>query len=163
GGPGEDDRLVPGQQGGGRRKMVGTWRRTWSGPHQLDAVRGPAAAAEGVATQDSPRPPDFAARRGAVRIDAGSSVRPRRLLFINQAYGPDPAPTAQHLTDLAEALAAEGHDVHVVCSRGGYRERGTRPPRHEIHNGVTIHRVDATALGRKSTLTRMADYLSFYA
>jgi glycosyltransferase involved in cell wall biosynthesis len=143
--------------------MVATWRRTWSGPHQLDAVRGPAAAAEGVATQESPRPPDQAARRGSVRIDAGSSVRPRRLLFINQYYWPDHASTAQHLTDLAEGLAAEGHEVHVVCSRGGYRERGTRPPRHEVHNGVTIHRVDATALGRKSTLTRMTDYLSFYA
>ena len=125
-------------------------------------MRGASAAAEGVATQDSPRLPDRLARRGSVRIDAGSSVPPRRLLFINQYYWPDHASTAQHLTDLAEGLAAQGHDIHVVCSRGGYRERGDRPPRVEEHNGVTIHRVDATSLGRKSTLTRMSDYLSFY-
>ena len=142
--------------------MVETWRRIWAGPHQLDAVRGASAAAEGVATQDSPRPPDSPARRGSVRIDAGSSVRPQRLLFINQYYWPDHASTAQHLTDLAESLAAEGHEVQVVCSRGGYRDGSSRPPRHEVHNGVTVHRVDATSLGRRNTLTRMTDYLSFY-
>ena len=142
--------------------MVEPWRRIWAGPHQLDAVRGASAAAEGVATQDSPRPPDMPARRGTVRIDAGSSVHSQRLLFINQYYWPDHASTAQHLTDLAEGLVAEGHDVHVVCSRGGYRDGSARPPRHEVHNGVTIHRVDATSLGRRSTLTRMSDYLSFY-
>jgi glycosyltransferase involved in cell wall biosynthesis len=142
--------------------MVETWRRTWTGPHQLEAVRGASTAAEGVATQESPRPPDQAARRGSIRIDAGSSVPPRRLLFINQYYWPDHASTAQHLTDLAESLAAQGHDVHVVCSRGGYREGASRLLRHEVHNRVTIHRVDATALGRRNTVTRMTDYLSFY-
>ncbi len=34
---------------------------------------------------------------------------------------------------------------------------------YEIHQGVHIHRVRATSLGRRSSFTRMADYLSFYA
>src|SRR5262249_51197954 len=63
---------------------------------------------------------------------------------------------------LVEALAAEGYECHVLCSQGGYRTREARRPRLEIHNGVRIHRVPATALGRRSTWTRMADYLSFY-
>ncbi|WZO99257.1 glycosyltransferase family 4 protein [Isosphaeraceae bacterium EP7] len=99
--------------------------------------------------------------RGVVSA-ASHGEGPRRLLFINQYYWPDHASTAQHLTDLAEHLAAQGHDCHVLCSQGGYKPGEPRSPRSETHNGVHIHRVPATALGRKSTLTRMLDYLSFY-
>ena len=96
---------------------------------------------------------DRAATQGAL---------PRKLLFINQYYWPDHASTAQHLNDLAEHLAARGHDVHVLCGRGAYRAGLDRPPLRETRNGVTIHRVPTTSLGRRSTLTRMVDYLSFY-
>jgi glycosyltransferase involved in cell wall biosynthesis len=100
------------------------------------------------------------------RSEGSESTRfeaePARLLFINQYYWPDHASTAQHLTDLAESLAERGHDVHVLCSRGAYREGAPRPPAQEKRNGVEIHRVEATSLGRKNTLTRMTDYLSFY-
>ena len=143
--------------------MVKPWRRIWTGPHQAKTlVPDASAAADGLASQDSPSPSDRAAGRGPIRIDSGSSARPQRLLFINQYYWPDHASTAQHLADLAEGLASRGHEVHVVCSRGGYREGTPRPPRSESHNGVSIHRVDATSLGRRNTLTRMVDYLSFY-
>ena len=98
----------------------------------------------------------------SIRIDAVPAPTRRRILFLNQYYWPDHASTAQHLADLAEGLAAEGHDVHVVCSRGGYRQGTPRPPRREEHRGVSIHRVDATALGRGTTIRRMVDYLSFY-
>lgn len=91
------------------------------------------------------------------------SSSPKRLLFINQYYWPDHASTAQHLTDLAEALAAEGHECHVLCAQGGYKPGAPRPPAFEVKNGVHIHRVPATSLGRKNTLFRMTDYLSFYA
>jgi glycosyltransferase involved in cell wall biosynthesis len=85
------------------------------------------------------------------------------LLFINQYYWPDHSSTAQHLTDLAESLAAEGHEVHVLCSKRGYRPGGEAQPVHETRRGVTIHRVGATSLGRRSLWRRYADYLSFYA
>ena len=52
----------------------------------------------------------------------------RRLLFINQYYWPDHASTAQHLTDLAESLAEQGHEVHVLCAQGRYRGPADRPP-----------------------------------
>ena len=88
---------------------------------------------------------------------------PLKLLFINQYYYPDHASTAQHLTDLVETLASEGHECHVLCAQGRYKPGAPRPPAFEVHNGVHIHRVPATSLGRKNTFTRMADYLSFYA
>lgn len=97
------------------------------------------------------------------RMRHGGSDRPRRLLFVNQYYWPDHASTAQHLTDLAESLAAEGYECHVLCGQGTYRAGNARLPIAEARNGVHIHRVPATSFGRRSTLTRMADYLSFYA
>lgn len=94
--------------------------------------------------------------------DPSSSVSGKRILFINQYYWPDHASTAQHLTDLAESLAARGFECHVLCAQSRYKPGDPPPPRSEVHNGVHIHRVPATSLGRKSTLRRMVDYLSFY-
>jgi len=86
-----------------------------------------------------------------------------RLLFINQYYWPDEASTAQHLADLTGSLAAQGYECHVLCSQGSYKSGEPRPPAHEIHDRVHIHRIWATSLGRRGTWSRMTDYLSFYA
>ena len=96
------------------------------------------------------------------RSDEPSSAGVRRLLFVNQYYWPDHASTAQHLADLAESLAARGFECHVLCAQSRYGSDEPARPADEVHEGVHIHRVPATSLGRKSTLTRMADYLSFY-
>lgn len=85
-----------------------------------------------------------------------------RLLFINAHYYPDVAATAHHLTDLAEYLAARGHDVHVVTGRGKYEAGKVRAPARETRNGVHVRRVSATAFGRGSHLGRLADYATFY-
>jgi len=89
-------------------------------------------------------------------------VKGKRILFINQYYWPDCASTAQHLTDLAESMAARGFECHVLSSRSRYQPGEPRPPGHEIHEGVHVHRVPATSLGRRGTWARMTDYLSFY-
>jgi glycosyltransferase involved in cell wall biosynthesis len=94
---------------------------------------------------------------------AAVAAPPQRILFINQYYWPDHASTAQHLADLAESLAEKGHECHVLCSQSRYKPGEPRPPAHEVHRGVHIHRVPATSLGRRGTLARMTDYLSFYA
>jgi glycosyltransferase involved in cell wall biosynthesis len=86
-----------------------------------------------------------------------------RILFINQYYWPDHASTAQHLTDLAESMAARGYECHVLCSRSRYQPGEPKPPAFEVREGVRIHRVAATSLGRRGTWARMTDYLSFYA
>src|SRR5262245_25440011 len=94
------------------------------------------------------------------RADEG---RGKKILFINQYYWPDHASTAQHLSDLAESMAGRGYECHVLCSRGRYQPGEPNPPAFEVHEGVCIHRVRATSLGRRGTIARMTDYLSFYA
>ncbi len=89
--------------------------------------------------------------------------RAGRILFVNQYYWPDHASTAQHLTDLAEELAAQGHECHVLTSRNRYEPGAAQLPLHEERNGVRIHRVFATTLGRGGFWRRMTDYLTFYA
>jgi glycosyltransferase involved in cell wall biosynthesis len=86
-----------------------------------------------------------------------------RLLFVNQHYWPDFASTGQHLTDLCEHLAAEGHDVSVLCSRGAYTAGQMDVPRREVHNGVRVRRLKATSFGRSTHVGRVVDYASFYA
>ena len=105
--PGQDGRLVPGQQGPGGRQVVNT--RPGSIRPAADPGPGPTA----------PPRPRAGRRSGSTRVV--TDARPRRLLFVNQYYWPDHASTAQHLADLAEHLAARGHEVHVLCSRGGYK------------------------------------------
>jgi len=83
--------------------------------------------------------------------------------LLNQFYWPDVAATAQLLTDLGEAVVAAGHEVHVVCSRGGYGGGSVGQPQEEVRNGVRIHRVAATGLGRRRMLHRLCDYATFYA
>jgi glycosyltransferase involved in cell wall biosynthesis len=109
---------------------------------------------------------DEAGRPAGTSVPASDGVPEggrKRLLFVNQHYWPDFASTGQHLTDLCEHLAAEGHDVHVLCSRGKYLSGAMDAPRRETHNGVAIRRLDATSFGRDTHLGRTADYASFYA
>jgi glycosyltransferase involved in cell wall biosynthesis len=95
-------------------------------------------------------------------VDAANAIEGKRILFINQYYWPDCASTAQHLTDLAESMAARGLECHVLASRSRYQAGARKPSAHELHEGVHIHRVSATSLGRRGTWARMTDYLSFY-
>ena len=86
-----------------------------------------------------------------------------RILFINQCYWPDHVSTAQHLTDLAEGLAARGHEITVLCSRNPYTGGGPAFPKQEHHKGVVIHRVATLGYGKRSGIKgRMLDYLSFH-
>jgi len=82
-----------------------------------------------------------------------------RLFFVNRFYWPDEPATAQLLTDLAEALAARGHNVTVITSHP--REPGC--PGVERHNGVEILRIRSSRLGRRNLAGRIVDFLSFSA
>lgn len=89
-----------------------------------------------------------------------------KLLFVNQYYWPDLAATSQMLTDLCEHMAKQGHQVHVLCSRG-HCDHGTNlaidTPPYEHHHGVHIHRVAATGFGKANIPGRLMDYASFHA
>jgi len=69
--------------------------------------------------------------------------------------------TAQHLTDLATALASRGHDVTVVASDRGYDDPSTRFPRREHWNGIEIIRIPSLSLGKSSRWRRALNFGSF--
>lgn len=88
-----------------------------------------------------------------------------RILLLNQFYPPDTAATGQLLSDVACALAAAGHEVHVLCSRGLYGGAGD-PAEHVERGdtgGVQVHRLRASGRGRVRGADRLCDWGSFYA
>lgn len=85
-----------------------------------------------------------------------------RILLINQFYKPDTAATGQLLADVAEELAAHGHEVHVICSRHRYDGSKNDPAAIDSTEGLTVHRVFSTRFSRKTLPGRAIDYLSFY-
>ena len=87
--------------------------------------------------------------------------KPAHLLFVNQHYTPDVAPTGKYLANLAEYLVAHGYHVTVICSHGRYLGGQLDVPYQETINGVNIVRVPATSMGRSSHLRRLIDYSSF--
>ena len=84
-----------------------------------------------------------------------------KILLLNQCFHPDVVSTAQHLTDLALALAERGHSVTVVASRRGYDEPSIRFPAREEWQGITIIRIPSLALGKKTKLRRALSFASF--
>lgn len=81
-----------------------------------------------------------------------------RLIFLNRYYWPEEPATAQLLTDLAESLAAAGHEVTVITSRAG----GSALVLREEHAGVNILRVTATRWSRLGLPGKAVDFLTFY-
>jgi colanic acid biosynthesis glycosyl transferase WcaI len=109
------------------------------------------------------------------------------LVFLNQYYPPDAAPTGVMLETVVEKLAADGHRVTVLCAEGGYagerckatrrktqeeEERGRdvtansspiQNSKSEIRNpNLRIVRIGATKLGRSTFAGKMLDYASYY-
>lgn len=85
-----------------------------------------------------------------------------RILLLNQFFHPDQDAVAQLATDLAEDLAAAGHEVTALSARGGFAGRAPLPPRETWH-GVRIVRAAGTSFGKRSLLGRVVDYATFFA
>jgi glycosyltransferase involved in cell wall biosynthesis len=84
-----------------------------------------------------------------------------KILLLNQVFYPDVVATAQHLGDLAAALAARGHEVTVVSSRRAYEHPETIFPARETWRGVKILRVFSTRFGKGAKWRRIVDFASF--
>ena len=84
-----------------------------------------------------------------------------RILLLNQCFYPDVVSTAQHLTDLATALTARGHEVTVVTSDRGYDDPGIRFKRRERWNNIEIIRIPSLSFGKKSRWRRAFNFASF--
>lgn len=92
-----------------------------------------------------------------------------RLLFLSLNYAPEPTGIGLYSSDLAEDLAARGHEVSVVCANphypqwrlyDGYRALGWTQAN---ENGVSVRRCPVYVPARPSGLTRIAHYASFLA
>ena len=83
------------------------------------------------------------------------TARPR-ILVLNQYYWPGVEATAQLLSQLCEALAAD-YDVTVVTGH----LHGLELPAEEVRNGVRIVRVRSTAYERSQLHLRAANYVSY--
>lgn len=70
-----------------------------------------------------------------------------KILLINEAFYPDTASTAQHLTDLALHLAKSGHEVTVLTSRRNYSNPAVLYPSSENYQGVRVVRSGSLFLG----------------
>ena len=69
--------------------------------------------------------------------------------------------TAQHLTDLATALAQRGHEVTVIASDRGYDDPSRRFKRRERWNDVEIIRIPSLSFGKNSRWRRAFNFGSF--
>jgi hypothetical protein len=81
-----------------------------------------------------------------------------KILLLNQCFYPDVVATAQHLTDLATALASRGHDVTVVASDRGYDDPTTRFARREHWKGIEIIRIRTLSLGKGAKWRRLLNF-----
>jgi len=84
-----------------------------------------------------------------------------KILLLNQAFYPDVASTAQHLTDLALELVSHGHEVSVMCSRRMYDKPEVQHPRHECWRGIKIRRIYSFGFGKSARWRRYADFGSY--
>jgi colanic acid biosynthesis glycosyl transferase WcaI len=84
-----------------------------------------------------------------------------RIIILNQFFYPDHSATSQLMTDLAESLAEKGIGVTAIAGRGRY-DGGGKLPASEDYRGVRIARAWASGFGKRTTVGRLADYLSFY-
>jgi glycosyltransferase involved in cell wall biosynthesis len=84
-----------------------------------------------------------------------------KILLLNQAFYPDVASTAQHLTDLAVALSDRGHEVRVMCSRRTYDKPEIMHSRREIWRGIKIRRIYSFGFGKSARWRRYADFGSY--
>jgi colanic acid biosynthesis glycosyl transferase WcaI len=84
-----------------------------------------------------------------------------KVLLLNQAFYPDSVATSQYVTDLAKYLVTQGHEVSVLCDRRDYTQRDRIYPAYEEFEGIQIHRLPSTGLGKRNFFTRLADAITY--
>ena len=86
------------------------------------------------------------------------------LVLINQYFPPDVAPTGLMLQRVAEDLVDQGHEVTILCAKGGYAGGGSGPESvtGDDARSYQVIRIGATGFGRKTFLGKLVDYAGFY-
>ncbi len=83
------------------------------------------------------------------------------ICLVNQFYPPDLAPTGRYLRDLAESLAARGHQVTVVSSRLSYTAARPATGGGPVAGGVRVIRVGAAGREAVSLTGKAIGYAKF--
>lgn len=90
-----------------------------------------------------------------------------KLLIYGLNYAPELTGTGKYTAEMAEALAARGHDVRVVCAPPYYPEWRVAPGwsawryRRETRAGVTVWRVPLWVPAKPGGATRLVHLTSF--
>jgi len=85
-----------------------------------------------------------------------------KILLITQVFYPDTVSVSQHLTDFAEKLVQDGHEVTVYTSCYPYEVKTHRYSKSEDYQGVKIVRLLQTSFGKGNVLFRLIDFITFY-
>jgi colanic acid biosynthesis glycosyl transferase WcaI len=83
------------------------------------------------------------------------------VLIISQAFWPDTASVAQHMTDLAKEILQSGQSIDVFSSRNDYEQHQIKYPTSEVYEGIRIQRISNTGFGKKRVIGRLADFFTF--
>jgi colanic acid biosynthesis glycosyl transferase WcaI len=88
-----------------------------------------------------------------------------RLSIVNLFYPPDLSPTGHMAAALAQHRAERGDRVTVIAGTGGYvgGRTGTDSSRSAPAGNPKVVRIWTPGLGKRSTSTRLGDYLAFLA
>ncbi|MCA9396456.1 MAG: glycosyltransferase family 4 protein, partial [Candidatus Omnitrophica bacterium] len=82
-----------------------------------------------------------------------------KILLVNQAYYPDRVASAVYLTEYAEHVARQGHDVTVLASRFGYDDHKQVFRMSEKINGVKIIRTGSLTISQGNRTARIINAL----
>ncbi len=82
-------------------------------------------------------------------------ARSKTLLVISQTYVPDTPAVGQYMHDAAAGMAARRWRVVVLTSGRGYDDPSIKYPARETPDGVEIHHLPTTSLGRQPIPVRL--------
>ena len=88
-------------------------------------------------------------------------TRTKKICFLCQVFYPDATSTSQLFTSMFAEMVREGAEIEVLCSFPSGLPSGAKLPRHEVHEGVKIHRVGLRIDHKKSVLHRTLAYLGY--
>lgn len=87
---------------------------------------------------------------------------PKKVIFINRFFYPEPSATSQILSDLAFALAEAGFAITIITSWRGAPNDVSLPTAETIR-GVEILRIATRNIRSSTFIGRAIEYLEFYA
>lgn len=84
----------------------------------------------------------------------------KKLWIISEFYYPVVTSTGYYMTEIAEYMARQGQEVHVICTSARYNEtQEYKNAFTDYHNGVHIHRIHLRNIDKNNFLKRIVRLL----